>query len=86
MMSDGLSAVLVPGPVQTWKFSRILGSEISIGFLRSAPLIMILTVLPFACSDVETLGISIALSKTAMVTFTGTSLDTLRGVNLELYS
>ena len=50
MMSDCLSAVLVPGPVQTWKFSTALGSEISIGILRSAPLIVILTVFPLATS------------------------------------
>jgi len=32
----------VPGPVQTFKFARILGSVISIGLLRSAPWIVIL--------------------------------------------
>src|SRR2546430_7337997 len=58
MMSDWLSAVLVPGPVQTWKFARILGSEISIGVLRLAPLIVILTVFPFASRGVGTLRIS----------------------------
>src|SRR6266436_10452797 len=65
MMSDGLSAVPAPGPVQTWIFSRILGSEISIGVLRSVPLIMILTVFPFATSGVGTLRITKELSKTA---------------------
>src|ERR1700747_2629479 len=64
-MSDCLSAVLVPGPLQTWKASTVLGSEISIGVLRSAPLIVILTIFAFATSGVGTLRISKQLSKTA---------------------
>src|SRR5438552_18515745 len=38
----------VPRPVQTWKFVRTFGSVISIGAWRPAPVIVILTVSPFA--------------------------------------
>src|SRR2546421_10142294 len=39
---------LVPVAVQTKKLARVFGSEISIGALRSAPLIMIFEVSAFA--------------------------------------
>ena len=71
MMKPGALALnpgeleLVPGPVQTSKSVRILESEISIGLLRSAPVIVTLTVFPFASSGVGTLRISRELSKTA---------------------
>ena len=71
MMNPGALALnpgaleLVPGPVQTLKFARTFRSVISIGLLRSAPLIVILTVFPFASSGVGTLRISKELSKAA---------------------
>src|SRR6516164_10677383 len=87
MMSDCLSAVLVPGPVQTWKFARISGSEISIGVLRSAPLIVILTVFPFATMGAGSLRISKELSKTASaILMLGPPARCLRAVITPLYS
>src|SRR5437773_1207095 len=87
MMSDCLSAVLVPGPVQTWKFARILRSVIAIGVLRSAPLIVILTVFPFATSGVGMLRISKELSKTASdILMLGPPARCLGAVSTELCS